>query len=176
MEVKRVVVGPLQTNCYLLIKDNNCLIIDPGDEAEKIVKEVGDKIVVGILITHHHFDHVGALDHLKNFYQTKVYDYQNLKEGNYDIKNFFFRVIYTLGHTDDSVTYYFADDKVMFVGDFIFRGSIGRTDLPTGDMDNMIESLNKIESYNNDIKIFPGHGDSTDLGYEKANNYFLRNK
>lgn len=176
MEVKRVVVGPLQTNCYLLFKDSNCLIIDPGDEAEKIIKKVIDKTVVGILITHHHFDHVGALDYLKDFYQTRVYDYQNLKEGNYDIANFSFRVIYTLGHTDDSVTYYFIDNKMMFVGDFIFRGSIGRTDLPTGDMGKMIESLNKIKNYNNDIKIFPGHGDSTDLGYERANNYFLRNK
>ena len=123
MEVKKVVVGSLQTNCYLLINDDKCLIVDPGDEAEKIKEEISNKTVVGILITHHHFDHVGALNILKEFYQTKVYDYHNLKEGNYNIENFSFEVIYTLGHTDDSVTYYFKDYNIMFVGDFIFKGS-----------------------------------------------------
>lgn len=176
MEVKKVVVGSLQTNCYLLINDDKCLIIDPGDEAEKIKEEISNKTVVGILITHHHFDHVGALNNLKEFYQTKVYDYHNLEEINYNIENFSFEVIYTLGHTDDSVTYYFKDYNIMFVGDFIFKGSIGRTDLPTGDINNMEESLNKIKNYHDNIKIFPGHGDETTLGYERDNNYFLIGK
>ena len=172
MEVKRLVVGPLETNCYLLIKDNHYLIIDPGEEAEKIKKCITGK-VDGILITHHHFDHVGALEELKDYYQVPVYDINNLKEKSYNINNFSFEVIYTFGHTDDLITYYFKDDRIMFVGDFIFKDSIGRTDLPGGDMSKMQKSLEKIKKYPDDITIYPGHGNKTTLGYEKGNNYYF---
>ena len=172
MEVKRIIVGPIRTNCYILNKDKECLIIDPGDEAERIKKEITNK-VIGILITHHHFDHVGALEELKDFYQVPVYDYNNLKEKNYKIGNFNFEVLYTFGHTSDSITFYFKDDKKMFGGDFIFKNSIGRTDLPTGNMKDMLKSIEKLKKYNDNIIIYPGHGENTDLNYEKENNVYF---
>ena len=69
MKIKTVVVGNLDTNCYILIKNNNALVIDPGDDYAKIVSEIGDNKVVGVLVTHNHFDHIGALEQLKNYYK-----------------------------------------------------------------------------------------------------------
>ena len=110
-------------------------------------------------------------------YGIKVYDYNNLFEGNHQIEDFSFEVIYTKGHSATSVTYYFPKEKVMFVGDFIFYENIGRTDLPTGDYKEMIRSIDKIGEYPNDTKIYPGHGRTTTLEHEKKyNEYFLFDK
>jgi len=173
MKVEKIEVGYLATNCYILIKNNNCLIIDPGDEALKIISKIGNLNVLGIIITHYHFDHVGALDEIKNKYQVNVYDINNLEEKEYRINDFVFDVIYTKGHHDTCITIYFKEDKVMFVGDFIFKGSIGRTDLESGNMVEMINSLNKIKKYPKDITIYPGHGDKTNLEYEILNNIYF---
>ncbi len=162
MEINRVVVGSLRENCYILSIDNDVLIIDPGDEYEKIIDTVNGKNILGILITHHHFDHVGALNHFNNV----IYDYNNLSEKSYTIGKFNFDVIYTPGHTMDSICFYFKEDNVMFTGDFIFKGTIGRTDLGGNDID-MGKSLNKISKYDGSIKIYPGHGDYTYLKDEK---------
>lgn len=162
MKVDKVVVGTLETNCYILSIDNDILIIDPGDEYEKIIDKVNGKNILGILITHHHFDHIGALKYFNNV----VYDYNNLREKNYNIGKFNFDVIYTKGHTSDSICFYFKEDNIMFTGDFIFKNAIGRTDLG-GDNIDMKKSLNKIKSYDDNIKIYPGHGESTYLGEEK---------
>ena len=78
MRIKSVVVGSLETNCYIIEKDGEILIIDPGDEESKIIESITGE-VVGIIITHHHFDHVGALESVKKYYNAKVYDYSNLK-------------------------------------------------------------------------------------------------
>lgn len=172
MLIKRVVVGELETNCYLLIKDNNCLVIDPGDEYKKIVNEINDLSCKGILLTHHHFDHVGAVDDLVNKYNVLVYDKNNLKEGINNIFNFSFEVIYNPGHTDDSISFYFKEDNLLFSGDFIFKGSIGRTDLG-GNYSDMINSINKIKNYDNNIIIKPGHGEETKLGDEIKYNPFF---
>src|SRR5574344_1828077 len=141
MVIKTIVVGPLDTNCYLLIKNNHVLIIDPGDEFNKIDRELTGFIIDGILITHNHFDHIGALKEIKNKYQSKSYNITEFEEKEDKIGEFTFDVIYTKGHTDDSVTYYFKEDNSMFVGDFIFKGSIGRTDLETGSYDEMKKSI-----------------------------------
>lgn len=140
MKLDRVVVGDLQTNCYILSINDNCIVIDPGDEYDKIKEKIGSKNVVGVIITHHHFDHVGALKYFNN-----IYDYNNLKEGINNIGKFTFEVIYTLGHTKDSISTYFKEDNVMFVGDFIFKDAIGRTDLGGSKID-MINSLKKYQS------------------------------
>ena len=71
MQVKKVVVGKLQTNCYALIKNNKCLIIDPGDEINKIIEMIDNNKLVGIIITHYHFDHVGALEQLRSKYNVE---------------------------------------------------------------------------------------------------------
>lgn len=170
MIVKRLVLGPLSTNCYLIIKDNNCLIVDPANDVEIIKKELKNLNLVGILVTHYHFDHIGALEELKQYYNVPVYDYDT---NNINVENFDFEILHNPGHTSDSVTFYFKDEKIMFVGDFIFKETIGRTDLETGNMLEMQESLNMIKEYNDDIILYPGHGESTTLGYEKVNNIYF---
>lgn len=174
MNVDVVKVGYLKTNCYVLTIDNNVLVIDPGDEFNNIKNVIGNKKVLKILLTHHHFDHVGALDELQKEYNVDILDSTNLEEKEYKVGKFVFDVIFTKGHTTDSITFYFKDDKMMFVGDFMFKESIGRCDLPTGDVCDMKNSLKKISKYNDDIIIYPGHGDSSVLGYEKENNEFLK--
>ena len=168
MKVKTVVVGTYQTNCYILLKGNCVLVVDPGDEFEKIKPLLSNRKILGALVTHHHEDHIGALE-----YFDKIYDFNNLRIGKNEIGPFKFEVIYTPGHTSDSVTYYFYQEKVMFTGDFLFKETIGRTDLKTGNQKEMLLSLNKIKKYP-DVKIYPGHGLSTTLDYEKQNNVYLR--
>ena len=160
MNIKRVVVGNLEENCYIVEKDNKCIIIDPGDEADKIISNITCK-VVGILITHYHFDHIGALDELKEKY--------NIKDNNYNIDGFNFEVLDTPGHTSDSKTYYFREDNIMFVGDFLFKDGIGRMDLPTGSVNEMKKSLDNIFTYPSNTVIYPGHGDKSTLGEELLN-------
>lgn len=166
MNIKNIVVGPLETNCYIIEENDKCIVIDPGDEFTKI-DECIEKELIAILVTHRHFDHIGALKPLINKYKIPVYDYSNLKEGINKIDNFTFEVIYTPGHTSDSVTYYFSKDNIMFTGDFIFFESIGRCDLPTGNFSKMQKSISKIVEYCDKIDIYPGHGIKTTLGYEK---------
>ena len=167
MTIKTVKVGWLETNCYIISIDNECLIIDPGADYNKIVREIGSLKPIGIIVTHYHFDHIGALEEVKNRYNIPIYDINNLEEKEYTIVNFKFEVIYTKGHHNTCITIYFKEDKKMFVGDFIFKGGIGRTDLEDADEKEMIKSLNKIKTYPDNITIYPGHGDITKLGYEK---------
>ena len=175
MEVKRVVTGYLDENCYLLIKNGNCLVVDPGDEYNKIKDEIGDNKVLGVLITHSHFDHIGALRNFLTKRSIKIFKRSNLEENKeYKIGDFTFKCILTPGHSKDSVTFYFEEDKIMFVGDFIFKESLGRTDFPGGSDIEMQESIKKILEYDDDIKLYPGHDDETILGYEKKNNPYLK--
>ena len=160
MIIDRVIVGSLETNCYILSIENDCIVVDPGDEFDKIKEKIGNKNVVGVIVTHNHFDHVGALKYFDN-----IYDYHNLKEGINNIGEFTFEVIYTPGHTRDSICIYFKEENVMFVGDFIFKNGIGRTDLG-GSYIEMINSIKKISTYNKDIIIYPGHGENTKLCIE----------
>lgn len=169
MNITTIPVGHLQANCYILEKDNKILIIDPGDEYEKIKSYIKNNQIIKILITHHHPDHIGALN---NFDKTLILDQP--KTQTYTYGPFTFQVIKTSGHTKDSVTYYFKDENTMFTGDFLFKDSIGRTDMPTGNINEMKKSLSKIKKYPDNTIIYPGHGPSTTLKYEKENNYFLK--
>ena len=174
MKIEIVKVGELECNCYLIDINGRLLVIDPGDDSDKIIRKIGNRKVEGIIITHYHFDHVGALDDLVSRYNVSVYDKNNMNEGINRIGEFIFNVIYNPGHKEDCISIYFKEDKIMFCGDFIFRDSIGRCDLPGGNIRDMIESINKIKKYDKDIVIYPGHGDKTTLGYEINNNmYFL---
>lgn len=173
MEIKKVVVGNLEENCYILTINNETLVIDPGDEFEKIKASIGNNKVLGILITHHHFDHVGALKEVKEYYDTIVYDFNNLKEQEYKIGPFKFEVIYNPGHTEDSISFYFKEDRLMFVGDFVFLESIGRCDLEGGNFNKMRQSIDKLTKINENITLYPGHGLKTTLDYEKRCNSFF---
>ncbi len=164
MNIKCVVVGELDTNCYILEKDKKVIIVDPGAEDKKISDLVKEKEVVGIIVTHSHDDHIGGLNAFLNKYHTNLYNRDNLQEGENRIDIFSFQVIYTPGHLDDAITIYFPFEKVMLVGDFIFKGSIGRTDLKGASTKDMKKSIAKILKYDKDIKILPGHLESTTLG------------
>lgn len=166
MKIDKIVVGDLNTNCYILSINNECIIIDPADNYKLIKEKVNNNKILRVIITHSHFDHIGALDY---FDKNIILDYHNLQEKKYKISNFMFEIIYTPGHKEDSITIYFYKEKVMFTGDFIFKNAIGRTDLPGGNMLDMINSLNKIKKYSNDIVIYPGHGESTTLESELTN-------
>lgn len=175
MKIDRVIVGSYLENCYIVSQDNNCIIVDPGDSFEEIDEIINGMKVLAVLITHHHFDHIGALDSVIKKYNPIIFEYDNVKEKNYKIENFSFDFIYTFGHTSDSVTYYFKEEKIMFTGDFLFENSIGRTDLETGNYEEMLKSIEKIKKYDDDITVYPGHGNKTVLGLEKLNNYWFDN-
>ena len=168
MIIKTIKTGYLEENCYILIINNDCLIIDPGSDYNKINDVVKNYNILGTLITHYHFDHIGCL----KYYNSNIYDYK-LDEGNYKIKDFDFDIIYTKGHTDDSICFYFKKDKILFTGDFLFKKSIGRTDLGGNDLD-MINSIKKIKTFDENIIIYPGHGDSSTLKNEFKNNIYLK--
>jgi len=174
MKIEKVVVGYLGCNCYILDINKKVLIIDPGDNPNEIEKVVNDREIVGIIITHHHHDHDGAVNYFLDKYHVKVYDKNNLPEGINEIANFKFEIIYTPGHKDDLITIYFKNEKVMFVGDFIFKDSIGRCDFDGGNISDMMKSIDKIKKYDREITVYPGHGDKTTLGYEINNNPYFK--
>ena len=165
MNIKRLEVGVLKTNCYILENNKETLIIDPGDDFEKIKENINKK-VVGVLITHNHFDHVGALKEILNYYNIQVFNKDNLSEGLNNIGLFDFEVMYNPGHTKDSISFIF--DNIMFSGDFIFEGTIGRCDLG-GDFNIMTDSIQRLLKSNKNYIIYPGHGNSTSLDKERNN-------
>ncbi len=160
MKIERVIVGDLETNCYLLDIDSEVVIIDPGDEFELIKKSIGKRKVVGVLLTHFHLDHIGALEEVVSYYDI---DTNKVKSDKFK-----YEVIETPGHTTESKTYYFKDDNIMFVGDFIFQDGLGRTDLGGSDSD-MMDSLKMILKYPDNTILYPGHGEKTTLEEEKIN-------
>ena len=99
LKIENLVLGRLRTNCYIIKKDNKCLIIDPGDEAEIIKEACKDYEVEEILVTHHHFDHILALEELESFY--------HIKHNSFLRKTFKYEIIETPGHASDSLTFYF---------------------------------------------------------------------
>ena len=136
MEIDILIIGELNTNCYILKKDRDIIIIDPAANSEVIINKCINYNVVGILVTHHHFDHIGALKEIE-----KNYD---LIHNSFTIPNFNFTVLKTPGHTMDSISFYFPEEKILFSGDFIFKGTIGRCDFPESNIKDMQDSLNKI--------------------------------
>ena len=178
MKIDKIEVGYLKTNCYFIIDNNDCVIVDPGDDFDKIDNYIKNNNlnVVAIFVTHYHFDHIGALNSCVGKYNVNVYSYKTYKSDDeeFNIKNFKFKIIDSRGHKDDLVTFYFKDEKVMFVGDFIFKDTIGRCDLEGSNFNDMLKNISKNKKYDDDITIYPGHGEKTNLGYEKKNNeYFL---
>ena len=173
MNIETIKVGRLETNCYILESEGKVLVIDPGDDYYILKRSLFEKDIVGILITHGHDDHVGAVESIVDAFNVPVYSKNNLREGRQEIGPFHFEVIYTPGHSSDSVTYYFYEYNFMFSGDFLFKNTVGRMDLPTGNVDDMRSSLVKIYEYDDYITVYPGHGDKTNLGEEKKNNQYF---
>lgn len=174
MKIEKIVTGSLDENCYLLKKNDTCLVIDPGDDYPNIKEAIGEDKVLGVLITHSHFDHIGALRNFLTKRSVKIFKRSNLEEKTYNIGDFTFDVIYTPGHSKDSISFYFKEEQAFFVGDFIFKDTIGRCDLPGGNLAEMQASISKIKNYDRSITLYPGHNESTTLGEELDSNPYLK--
>lgn len=166
MNIDCLKVGPLETNCYILSLNEKSILIDPGADFQLIKAKIKNELI-GVLLTHSHFDHIGALDNLKDYYNIPVYSFFNIKDEMINIDELKIMVIKNPGHSMDSISFV-IEDKI-FCGDFIFKGTIGRTDLPTGSMDEMQKSLNKILDLNKNYILYPGHGEMTTLDIERRN-------
>ena len=207
MQIHEIVVGPLKTNCYIVTSDmNHAVIIDPGFDAEKIaakVNELGAKPKF-MLLTHGHFDHILALDDVREHYEVKACIGTNEKQvitspelnltGGFlgeaismeadiylndgdelTIAGMKVKAIEVPGHTPGGTCYYFVDENVLFSGDTLFAGSVGRTDFPGGSGRALFLGIkDKLYALPDEVRVFPGHGDDTTIGYEKIHNPFVQ--
>lgn len=194
MKIVTLTLGAYQTNTYILFPENgkSCLVIDPGYEADTILDKADELglTVEAILLTHGHFDHVGAVRQIAADTDSKVYVNQRedslptmLTAGklhythSYDegdqltLAGLSFMVLATPGHTPGSVCLDFGEH--MFTGDTLFAGSCGRIDLPGGSVRDMKQSLNRLSGLEKNCWIHPGHGESSTLTEEKHYNPYL---
>jgi len=156
MRIKHLIVGPLLTNCYILISEGEALVIDPGGGLKRILKEIGEAKLKYIVLTHCHWDHLLAAPKLKKATGAKILT--NLKEDD-EIKvgDSVLKVISTPGHTKESICLLAKD--FIFTGDTLFEDGTGRTDLPGGSQKDLENSLSKLKKIlKPGFKIFPGHG------------------
>ena len=200
IDIMRLVVGPIRTNCYLIKNklSDGAIIVDPGGDEEIIENRMLAYHMkpVAILLTHGHFDHIGAVNQLKSRFGVKVYAYQDEKEvlerpdinlssmferpmsikadvylrdnEEFELDGIKFKTIYTPGHTIGSCCFYIENEKVLFSGDTLFAYSHGRTDFPTGSEGAIIRSITeKLLKLESDVKVYPGHEDETTIGREK---------
>ena len=206
MIIERLVVGPIQANCYLVgdPESREGLVIDPGGDAQTIIDRIaklGWRIGV-IVLTHGHFDHTAAAGAVKAATGARLamhrddlpllnddwlprmagFQVEPLPEPELSLRGWEdisvgglkFNVLNVPGHTPGGIALYGQD--VVFTGDTLFAGGIGRTDLPGGDYETLIESLNqRLLALDDDIKVYPGHGPDTDIGTERRGNPFLVN-
>jgi len=169
MEIKRLVVGELATNCYILTSANEMAVIDPGGDADKILEEIkrSSAKVKYIIITHEHFDHVLAVKEVKRETEAEILAHQNssyqcdraLSEGEeIEIGDIVLTVLHTPGHTKDSIS--LLGPNIIFTGDTLFKDGYGRTDLPGGSEEEMERSLQRLSTLSKPgMMIYPGHGE-----------------
>ena len=203
-KIMKLVVGQLQENCFILFDENkDAFVVDPGGSSENIIEaiEKNSLNIKYILLTHGHFDHVGAVAALVKKYKVPVYLSKEdraflespkevrassfgmqieaaevdvfVKEGDeIPFSKGTIKVIETPGHTLGSVCYLF--ENYLFAGDTLFNGSIGRTDFPESDHSLMVESLKKLKKLDDEIYVLSGHGPESQISYEKMANPYLR--
>lgn len=199
-------MGMVMTNCYGLLntQTKEMILVDPGDSPEvigRMVEELEGK-PVAIFLTHGHYDHILALEAVKEKYQIPVYACKEEEEllgdtslnltgqvrrpmavhpetlvsdlEKFTVAGFSVQAIHTPGHTKGSVCYYFPEESLLVSGDTLFHGSVGRTDLPTGSTAQMMESLKRLlETLPEETDVLPGHEAATTIGYEKRYNPFV---
>jgi glyoxylase-like metal-dependent hydrolase (beta-lactamase superfamily II) len=207
MDVRMFSVGPIQENCFLFRRDGSdrALIVDPGDEADRLLGAIGELGITldGILLTHTHFDHVGAVAPIARATGAEVWvpeiekpvladinsyvpwpefgpfeswDAEHTLVGGekLELAGFEIDVLFTPGHSPGHVTFHVPDEQVVFSGDVLFQGSVGRTDLPGGDPQVLMETLRKLaETLPDETVVHPGHMGITTIGAERATNPFL---
>jgi hydroxyacylglutathione hydrolase len=207
LDVQMLTVGPVAENCFVLRREGSGsgLIVDPGEEPERILKTVEEMgvRVEAILITHCHFDHVGAVSPVatitgapvycpklevpvladimsfvpfSGFGPFESYDADETVEGGetLELAGLTIDVIATPGHSPGHVTYSLRGEEAIFSGDVLFQGSVGRVDLPGGDGPTLMRSIaTLVESLPPETGVYPGHMGVTTLGAERATNPFL---
>ncbi|HEY5537735.1 MAG TPA: MBL fold metallo-hydrolase [Acetobacterium sp.] len=208
MEIRKLSLGQMGTNCYVLWDENSleAAVIDPGAEDRRILDIIEEnKLKVEyILLTHGHFDHLGGVNQVKASTGAKVFIHEEdadclttpmrnlsvlagmklelepaeglLSENEaIHLGELNIRVIHTPGHSKGGVCFLVED--TLFAGDTLFNTSIGRTDFADGDLDELLGNISsKIFVLNDDIKVLPGHGENTTVGYEKKHNPFLQGR
>jgi hydroxyacylglutathione hydrolase len=206
MDVRMFTVGPVAENTYIFRRDGSdrALIVDPGDEADRLLRAIDELglTLEGILLTHTHFDHVGAvapvaaatgaevwvpaaekfvLEDINSFVWPgfgpfESYEAEHALEGGekLSLAGFDIDVLFTPGHSPGHVTFSIPDEQAIFSGDVLFQGSVGRTDLPGGDWGTLLESIRTlVETLPEGTSVHPGHMGLTTLGAERASNPFL---
>jgi glyoxylase-like metal-dependent hydrolase (beta-lactamase superfamily II) len=208
MDVRMFTVGPVQENAFLVRADgaDRALMVDPGDEAGKLIGAVEALGVTldAILLTHTHFDHVGAVAPVARatgapvycprlevpvladimayvpwpgFGPYESYDADETVEGGERLRlaGFEVEVLFTPGHSPGHVTYAIESERALFSGDVLFQGSVGRTDLPGGDGPTLMASIAMLlDRFDDETAVYPGHMGLTTLGRERASNPFLQ--
>ena len=209
LDVRMFTVGPVQENCYVVRRKDasGALIVDPGDEAPRLLaalESLGIDKVDAILITHTHFDHIGAVAPMAKATNAPVYcpeletevlanimdyvpwpgfgpfesyqaDHTVAGGDSLEIAGLGLDVIFTPGHSPGHVTYAVRDEDALFSGDVLFQGSVGRVDLPGGDWPTLLRSIETLtNTFSPETTVYPGHMGVTTLGRERATNPFLR--
>lgn len=203
LQIETMVLGMIQTNCYLAMnrETKELLIVDPADEAGRIIRKIGEMqaVPVAILLTHGHFDHIGAADALREQYGVPVCALDEeqpvleqtmlnlsamqrkrlsvradrfFRDGETaELAGFSVQVLHTPGHTAGGACYYIESEQLLFSGDTLFCGSVGRTDFPTGSMSALHDSIHsRLFVLPDETLVLPGHGESSSIGYEKQYN------
>jgi glyoxylase-like metal-dependent hydrolase (beta-lactamase superfamily II) len=207
LAVEMLTVGPIAENCFLLRPQggDRLLIVDPGEEAERILAavEASGASVEAILLTHCHFDHIGAVAPVakatgapvycpeievpiladimafvpwEGFGPFESYEADEVVRGGetLELAGLELDVVFTPGHSPGHVTYGVRGEEAIFSGDVLFQGSVGRTDLPGADGPTLLASLGKLlETFSDETVVHPGHMGLTTIGAERATNPFL---
>ncbi|ALV21951.1 MAG: MBL fold metallo-hydrolase [Carnobacterium sp.] len=202
-EVKRIATGAIEENCYIIYENLTALIVDPGNDFQKIMNAIEELQVTpaAILLTHCHYDHIGALEETRTTYNIPVYvsslekDWLGNPELNlsahgdkpiiaqpaefefelmkdYTLGGLTFRVVPTPGHSPGGISFIFED--FVITGDALFKGSIGRSDLPGSNPEALLEGIREqLFNLEDEMRIYPGHGGASTIGDEKLTNPFF---